>query len=1047
MQIENRRRGKRSLLGLLISQFFGAFNDNAWKVMLFTLATRPLIPGASFETSSQLIATLSLVIFLVPMMLFSLPAGALADQFSKRSVIIQTKFLEVILMGASALSLFFAPTHLILPFILLGLMGAQSALFGPAKYGIMPELLPKEDLSKGNGVLEMWTMIAIIAGTGLGPVMLAADSGGHRTSLTWLGPLWLSVLSFIGLVGAFFIRKVPTAREKKQKISASLKEAWSSIKRDRVLRLAILGSIVYWTMMSLLGQNVLVYAKALVMDLEKGELLQGLLPASFGIGIALGALLSGRFSRNIEYGFIPLGAIGFALSSLFLASMQPEMFGTMILLILMGLSCGFLIVPIHAIVQSRAPDEGRGSIIALGNFLDIGGMIMGSLTAGAMAFIGFGLKTMLIISAMMVLLATLWCIQILPKALIRLCFIILTRTFYRLRVVDLNNLPKEGPLLLVSNHISVIDALFVMASVDRPIRFLMNESYYNKWYIQPIAKLMGAIPVSSTTSPQILLKGLRKATDALKEGEIVCIFPEGQVSHTGKMLPFRRGIEIITRGSDFPIVPIHIANVWGSIFSFDKGKFFKKWPQRFSYALTLSFGKSLPSNTPASALYRKIEEMECDSWMARKEEQAAIHHQFIQNMRKCPFKLVLADKARKLKGWQALSRSIALGRKLKDLCPEQKSVGILLPIGIEAILVNLSVTLSGKVAVNLNMERKDVGIALKEANLKTVITSRSFVEESKWAPAEGVQIHYIENLFQFKAIEKIGAFYIGFFTEATKIEKYCGATREIQSDDPLAIHFTSGSTGEPKGVVLSHFNVSSNVEAVSQVTPYLGRKKNLIATLPLSHSFGYIEMWLGLNCKIGLITHPDPMDFKAIAELIKQYKVQLMMTNPSILEGFIKKVLPDQLGSLVYVITGFEKLNPEISDRFEGKFGIRPMERYGAAECSPVIAASTLDVRQAGIYQVGTIRGSVGQTIPGVIVKVVDPETFEELPHDSKGLLFVKGPNIMQGYLNREDLTKQVMHNGWYNTGDLACIDENGFITIEGRYVPSLSKLSAPALR
>ena len=202
--------------------------------------------------------------------------------------------------------------------------------------------------------------------------------------------------------------------------------------------------MLYWSLTSLLGQNVLVYAKALVQNLENGELFQGIPPASYGIGIGLGAYLSGRFSGNrIEYGFIPLGAIGFALSALLLGFLQPGMGGTIPLLLLMGMASGFLVVPLHTLIQTRAPDEQRGSIIALGNFLDIGGMIIGSLVAGGMAWLGFGLKTMILLSALCIALGTVWAIRILPAALVRLGFILLTRTVYRLRLKGSTTYPKR----------------------------------------------------------------------------------------------------------------------------------------------------------------------------------------------------------------------------------------------------------------------------------------------------------------------------------------------------------------------------------------------------------------------------------------------------------------------------------------------------------------------------------------------------------------------------------------------------------------------------
>jgi acyl-[acyl-carrier-protein]-phospholipid O-acyltransferase / long-chain-fatty-acid--[acyl-carrier-protein] ligase len=1033
---------KKSLRGLLTAQFFGAFNDNAWKVMLFTLATRQLLGQSadasfSFETSSQFIATLSLVVFLLPMMLLSLPAGALADQMSKKSLIIWTKILELILMAASTVSLYLAPSQLFIPFILLGLMGAQSALFAPAKYGILPEILPKEKLSRGNGILEMWTMIAIIVGTGLGPLLLAADHGGIKASLTWLGPLWLTLLSSIGLAGTFFISKVPSARNQSYKVTAAVQDAWKTVKSDRVLWLAVIGSMLYWSMTCLIGQNVLVYAKVLVREIEKGELFQGIPPASYGMGIALGAFFSGRLSGNrIEYGLIPLGAIGFALSSLLLGLIQPEMIGTVILLLLMGLSSGLLIVPLHAILQWRAADQQRGSIIALGNFLDIIGMLTGSLIAAGMALLGFGLKTMLIASACLIILATIWSIKILPKALVRLCFIILTRTSYRLKIIGFENLPKEGSILLVANHISVIDALFVMASVDRPVRFMMMESYYNTWYLHPLAKLMDAIPVSNSAGTRGTLQGMRAAAEALDNGELVCIFPEGQISHTGKMLPFRRGIELITKGKNCAIVPIHIGNAWGSIFTFKNGKFFKKWPRPLQYKLTIAFGKSLQANTSAVELRRVVQEMECDAWFGRKEEQVPIHHQFIQNARKHPIKLAIADKDQKIPGWKTLALSIAIARQLRAHLFEQSRIGILLPTTISAILVNIAITLSKRVSVNINFNSGNEGINknVEQAELKTVISSRNFLEKTKISLPEEIKVLYIEDLLnKISFSTQCAMFLVGLFTPISLLEKLCGGMQDFQIDTPLTIIFTSGSTGDPKGVVLSHFNLSSNVESISQVIPPLGKKKNMLASLPFYHSFGYMMMWLGLTQKIGLITHSNPQDAKIIGELVKKYDVKLMMSTPTLLRGYIKQVLPNQFGSLQCVIAGAEKLSQQLADTFETSFGVRPIEGYGTTECSPVIATSTLDVRQSGIYQVGNIQGSVGQALPGVTVKVVDPITYEEIPSNTQGVLLVKGPNVMKGYLNRDDLTQQVMHQGWYITGDMAQIDENGFITITDR--------------
>lgn len=1032
-----------SLLGLLIAQFFGAFNDNAWKVMVFTLATRPLLQQATghtsseFELSSQLMATLSLLVFLIPMMLFSLPAGSLADRFSKGKIILGTKILEVVIMCACTLSLYLAPNELVIPFVLLGMMGLLSALFSPSKYGIMPEILPLEKLSKGNGLLEMLTMIAIIAGTGMGPLLLAADGGGTRTDLTWLGPLWLTILSIAGLFGAFFVPTPAPTTVSSRGMLTTLKDAWGAIQKDRALWVAIMGSLTYWSITSLLGQNILVYAKIHVKDLESGELLQGIPPASYGIGIALGALLGGKLSNGrIEYGFIPLGAMGFALTAMLLGILQPDMAGTVIILIFMGISAGLLIVPLHATVQWRAPEDQRGSIIALGNILDISGMIIGSLIAAGTSLLGFDLGMTLLASALLVVIATIVAIRVFPQALVRLSFIILAKIFYRVKVVGLENVPKEGPVLLASNHLSMADALFVLASVDRPAHFLMSDLYYNKWLIHPIAKLMEAIPISSGANPRLILHGLRQAGEYLDKGEVVCIFPEGQISLTGMMLPFQRGMETILRGRKCPIIPMHLDKVWGSIFSYEHGRFYRKWPQKIPYPLTVSFGKPLDATTEASSIRQVIKELEASASIAQKDECVPIHHRFIRTARFSPFRQAIADNNTKMSNFKTLTSSIALARKLQKCITGQTAVGLLLPTSIPAILVNIAVTFLGKVAVNLNFSSGSAALesAIRQGNLTTIVTSRKFTEKLNLDLPKECNILFLEDLLPtISKKEKALSLLIALFAPVSSIDKLCGNTVQLKGNHPLSIIFTSGSSGAPKGVILSHFNLSSNVDAVAQVIPYMGNKVNMMASLPLFHSFGYMMMWLGLNHKMGLIVHSNPLEFKMIGELVKKNQVSLILTTPTFLRGYLKQVPAGQFGSLKCVLTGAEKLPDRLAAQFETHFGIRPIEGYGATECSPVISTSTLNVRQNGVCQIGFKQGSVGHPLPGVAVRVIDPETFEMKPNDEPGLLLVKGPNIMEGYLGREDLTKEVMHDGWYITGDLASVDSDGFIQIKDR--------------
>jgi len=294
------------LRGLLIAQFFGAFNDNAWKLMVALLAIRQatagLTPGPELEASAQTQTALTFIIFTLPLVLLSLIGGTLADRLSKRTVIISIKVVEVLLMSAGTVALWLNPAGGILPLIVLCGMGAHSALFAPSKYGILPELIPHERLAAGNGLLEVWTFAAILAGTAAGGFLL--QSAGEQV---WMAPLALAALSVVGLIAAFAVPHVAPARATGGVIS-TIRIAWSAIQSERLLRLAIPGEIFFWTIASLFAQNILVYAKAV---LHLSDAMSGLPLTLLSVGIGVGAILVGRLSQNrIEYGLVPLGATG-----------------------------------------------------------------------------------------------------------------------------------------------------------------------------------------------------------------------------------------------------------------------------------------------------------------------------------------------------------------------------------------------------------------------------------------------------------------------------------------------------------------------------------------------------------------------------------------------------------------------------------------------------------------------------------------------------------------------------------------------------------------
>ncbi|HET9409881.1 MAG TPA: AMP-binding protein [Candidatus Sulfotelmatobacter sp.] len=532
-----------------------------------------------------------------------------------------------------------------------------------------------------------------------------------------------------------------------------------------------------------------------------------------------------------------------------------------------------------------------------------------------------------------------------------------------------------------------------------------------------------------------MITSLRTATQALKDGEVVCIFPEGQMTRIGQMLPFRRGMERIVKGVDVPIIPVNLGGVWGSIFSFDRGRFLWKLPRKIPYPVTVTFGKPMSSTCSAQSVRQEVQELGAEAYGSRKRYMKPLHRSFVQTARRHPLRFAMADgRTPKLSFGGALTRTVFLARRLRAVWRDQKMVGILLPPSVPGALVNLAALMMGKVPVNLNYTASNEVLAscAKQCELQTVITSKEFLERVHVEPpAHAVMLEDLAAKPRF--LERAVVAVISRLLPVRLIEKSLGAHKKPDLDDTATVIFSSGSTGDPKGVVLSHYNVASNVEQLNQVF-MLGRNDKILGILPFFHSFGFTgTLCLPLAIGMGVVFHPNPLEARAIGALVSQYAVTFLLATPTFLQSYMRRCSPEDFGSLQFVMAGAEKLPERVAVAFEDRFGIRPLEGYGCTECSPAVTVNTRDFRAAQFRQVGAKRSSIGHPLPGISVRIVNPETMAPLPQGEAGLLLVRGPNVMQGYLNRPEKTADVLRDGWYNTGDIAAMDEEGFIRITDR--------------
>jgi len=1019
----------RGFWSLFATQFQGAFSDNLYKFLAIFFVMK------SFQGDSAKIDSLIPVIgavFSVPFIVFSLAGGYLSDRYSKKIVAVGTKVAEVLIMVLATFALVQGNVVFIMAVIFL--MSTQSAFFGPAKYGSLPELLPPEKLAWGNGVIGMGTNMAVILG------MVAAGFISDRFGAsTATAGLVLVGLAIIGLLCSLGITRVPSSNTSKQFRVNFASELFHQVKRiypDRPLFFAVIGEMFFFFIAAMIQLHLVIYGKEV---LAMNDLQSSYLQATVAVGIGSGCLAAGFVSgKKIEYGLIPFGALGMVVFSCLMSVESPSKALAYGGVGGLGFFGGFFLVPILALVQQRPDKKDKGTVVAASSTLTFLAIL---LSAGAYFLLTsdkvLGLspqQTFLAIGVLMFL-GTTYIIYLLPDSLVRLVGFFVTKTIYRIKVVGRDNIPERGGALFVCNHLSFIDVLLLQASTDRPIRFIMYAGYMKQKVMGTFARIMKCIPISSESRPRDLIKSLKVASQAIRDGEVVCIFAEGQITRTGQMLPFRRGYEKIMKDVDAPIIPIHLDGVWGSIFSYAKTRFFWKLPRHIPYRVTVSYGAALPHDATPVKVREAVQELGADAWAYRKRYMKPLHRSLVRAFWKHPFRFFAADAKRgSVSCGGALVGTVALGQVLRRKWEGQEMVGILMPPTVAGALVNYAALLTGRVPVNLNytLSAEALRSCIEQCNIRTVVTSKAFIEQLKLdVPVETILLEDVAK--SIGAVNKLAATLAAALLPVGLLEKFLGGKRRAAMDDLATVIFSSGSTGTPKGVMLSHYNVVSNIQQIGQAFA-LDKNDRILGILPFFHSFGFTgTLWLPALLGSGAVYHPNPVDGRGIGDLVAEHRATFLLATPTFLQIYMRACTPEQFGSMEFVLAGAEKLPERLAAAFEDRFGLRPMEGYGTTETSPVVTINTRDFRSAGFRQVGAKRGSIGHPLPGMVARIVDPDTGEPLALGQAGLLLVKGPNVMQGYLGQAEKTAEVLRDDWYTTGDIAAMDEDGFLVITDR--------------
>ena len=1036
---------KRSFWSLVAVQIQVLLNDNAAKLMLIALGAAvapeffPNHPAVA-EMTAKMIKTILAAIIILPFVLFAPTAGWVSDRFSKRNVIVTTLWAQFVIMGIIAAALAFH--NLSLSIFGLFLLGVQCAFFSPAKQGIIKEIVTATKISSAVGIVEV---------TAIASMLIGGLAGGALYDICFfkLGSSWqaavvtmvvLTCLALLSLIAGYQIKATPAHTNQPFRARllwehfGQLRDVW----REQPIRLCVLGITYFYGLAGALYLTLFEVSDSLHANHVGTASHTGVYAATLGLGIICGSFLVTRMTTHqVEIGLIPIGSGGLIFTTLLAGEANPKSAIFLGALFVMGIAGALFVVPLNAHLQEQVEPERRGRILSANNlFVNLFGIVAVLFQYLISAQFHVTPRHQLLLYSIPTGLLTAYIIFLTPEGLLRLALGLIARSFYRVTPVGIDALPATGGVLLLPNHISYVDAVILQLACPRPIRFLVYDQIYRARILHWGLRLLGAIPIS----PKIARTAIETAVNALARGEVVCLFPEGALTRTATLQKLNRGYELIARKARVPVMPVWLENVWGSIFSYYGGKFFWKLPRLVPLSVSIYFNPPIAaSEATPSNVRRAMYDLSEAAFQARPELRSHVGYEALRGLRKKFFSTVIVDANadnRALSGGELLTVSIALASWLRKNVAE-KRIGIVLPTSIGATIANLGVVLAGKIPVNLNFSagRAANEAAIARAGIRRLITVPVLVDQIKDFP-------WLENRIDIAALcksfspAKMKRIYITAWIAPLPMLRRWLDVPKVGDHEEAALLFTSGSAGEPKAVMLSHRNILANTAQIGAVLGQI-HLESILGSLPVFHSFGFtVTFWWPLLGGPRVVTYPNPLETQKLIEAIERHKLQLLITTPTFLRGFLRKAKPEQLRSLKMVVTGAEKLPTDLLREFEAKFGLQVSEGYGMTEASPVVAVNLFDEPPTKMNPDGVLGrriGSVGRMVPGLSARIRDADTNEDLDIFQSGMLWLRGANIFEGYYKETDQTTAVLREGWYKTGDVGRFDEDGFLFIEGR--------------
>lgn len=1037
----------RGFLPYLLILIINATVDIGHKITIQNV----LIKSYEGEALIILSALINAMILLPFILLFS-PSGYLSDRYAKTRVV---RYAALSSIGIALLiTLSYAQGWFVTAFALTFLLSIQSAIYSPAKYGLIKELVGIEHLGTANGIIQALTIVAILLSSILFSIIFEQYYiGGTFPNLILqnIVPIgWILVV--LTIMESYFAFKLPIFEPRKLKERFEpkryfnldyLKTNLRLLRSNRNIWLSICGLGIFWGVGQMVIAAFPAHYKTMTGD-ENAIVIQAILAVS-AIGIVIGSLIAGRISKlHIEVGIIPLAAIGL-FTSLFSFAFSTQVVTMGLSSIFFGFFGGLLIVPLNATIQFFAKESEMGIILAGNNFIQNIVMILFLFLSIAFVELGFDSVSLFLMAAFITLLGSFYAMRELPNLFARILLFPFLRTGYKLSVKGLSHLPQRGGVLLLGNHVSWIDWLVLQIASPRAIKFVMDKGIYNRWYLRWFLQYFNIIPISGASSRAAIAQ-IRARLD---KGEVVAIFPEGSISYNGQLGIFKKGFELAIRESDHPIIPFYLHGLWGSTFSRADEHYKAISKGRSKREIFVSFGQPLSGNATAQQVKQAVATLAFETWEdAITKLRPLQDHWLMRAKAQLRRRSIVDTLGHDLNNASMITSVLLYVKALKSPLKEQNNIGVLLPSSTVGAIVNMALLVLGKRLVNLNytLHANDMSTAIAAAEIHTVISSKRFLKKLSGKGFDFIQILgdkviTMESVTaSFSKRAKVISLLQAYLMPAWFI-RMC-YFKSVSTEDTAIILFSNRSEGTPKCVELTHKNLMANIKQISALLNFQDSDV-ILNSLPIFHSFGLTVTTLLPLCEgITMVSAPDPTDAVAIGKLAARYRATILFGTSTFFHIYAQnhKLHPLMFENIRMVVAGAETLKPEIKQVFKEKFALEIFEGYGTTETAPVISVNMPDRLDIDTMRpiIGNKFGSVGQGIPGTIVKIVDPDTMEELPVGADGLIIVGGSQVMRGYLNEPEMTAEVIVeiNGvrYYKTGDKGHLDEDGFIFIVDRY-------------